>query len=446
MSTLCGGDRYPQRPRVPLFTPKILELAKARMASAISPRARAGMAGLRQRAVLCSLTVVFVLCGTAVGQSPAGQTGDIQSHLRKARESLKANAADRAASEYRAVIELDPSNVEAQANLGVLAFFQGDCQSASRYFGAALKIQPELAKPQALLGICEKRLGEPAARGLLEKSFSSLTDPKLRAQVGMELAGLYYQEGDLHRAAPLIQSLVDLEPDNVDILYSAQLLYSELADETLNKLAVVAPGSARMQQVIGEKLINAGDLNAAAEHFKKAIEMDARLPGVRYEMSQAILESAQPDAKVQAEAQSLLQAEIKVAGDNAKIECEMGAIALLQSDSERAYAHYQKAFALNPKDVEAEMGLAKLLTAQGKAEDAMKLLRMAVEGDPLSSDAHYRLALVYRDLHRTDDARNEMRLFQDIKKTRDEVKALYKQMNKQPKDRSERTDDVPKDH
>ena len=49
----------------------------------------------------------------------------------------------------------------------------------------------------------------------------------------------------------------------------AQRLYSELADDTLNKLAVVAPGSARMQQVIAERLVNGGDSNAPLTTTKK---------------------------------------------------------------------------------------------------------------------------------------------------------------------------------
>ena len=68
-----------------------------------------------------------------------------------------------------------------------------------------------------------------------------------------------------------MRSLVDLDPDNVDVLFMAQRVYSELADDTLNKLAVLAPGSARMQQVIAERLVNGGDLKGAIEHYRKAL-------------------------------------------------------------------------------------------------------------------------------------------------------------------------------
>ena len=44
---------------------------------------------------------------------------------------------------------------------------------------------------------------------------------------------------------------------------------------------MLAPGSARMQQVIAERLVNEGDLKSATEHYKKVLEIDPRVPGVR---------------------------------------------------------------------------------------------------------------------------------------------------------------------
>ena len=115
----------------------------------------------------------------------------------------------------------------------------------------------------------------------------------------------------------------------------------------------------------------------------------------------------------------------------------MGAIAVSQQEDDRAYRHYDRAFALNPGEVEAQMGLGRLLMAKRKPEEAVKFLRMAVESDPLNGEAHYRLAVAYRDLHRPEDAQKEMQMFQSIKKIKDQVKELYKQMNKQTRSREE---------
>jgi tetratricopeptide (TPR) repeat protein len=384
----------------------------------------------RPRVLLLTLLVSAVAVMPA--QTAGSRAAEIHDHLRKAAEYLQAKDPNSAVKEFGAVLALDPNNAEAYANLGVIAFFQRDYQKASQYFRKALAIDPSLAKPQALLGISQNRLGDPSAPALLEKSFQKLKDKQLRLQVGMELAALYDQQGDPGATACVMRSLVDLDPDDVDVLFMAQRVYSELADDTLNKLAVLAPGSARMQQVIAERLVNGGDLQGAIEHYRKALQIDPRLPGVHFELGEAILQSSPVDAGTQAEAQKEFEASIGVDGDTAKTECEFGSMALSQSHLDQAFEHYQRAYQLNPNEVQAQMGLAKLLMMQEKPQEAIKYLRMAVQSDPLNGTAHYQLGTAYRRLQMMDMADKEVLLFQEIKKTKDQVEVLYRQMNKKP--------------
>jgi len=373
------------------------------------------------------------LGGAVVGaQIAAPRPADVRAHLQKAEAYLKAKDPDSAAREFNAVLALDPRNAEAHANLGVIAFSQGDCQSAAQNLRQALAVEPALAKAQALLGVCEKRLGDPSARALLERSFPKLKDKQLRLQVGMELALLYEQQGDPDATASVMTSLVNLDPDNVDVLFMAQRVYSELADSTLNKLAVLAPGSARMQEVIAERLVNQADLRGAIDHYKKALAMDAKLPGVHFELGEAILELSPADAAAEAEAQKEFELSVAVDGDTAKAECQFANLALLRSQPDQALSHYQHAYQLDPNDVQAHMGLAKLL-APKEPQEAIRHLRMAVQGDPLNGSAHYQLAQAYRRLQMGEMAQKEMRLFEEIKTTKDRVEDLYHQMNRQMK-------------
>jgi tetratricopeptide (TPR) repeat protein len=367
-------------------------------------------------------------------QAAATTRSEIQDHLQKGQAALQARDAQIAEKEFLAVLSLDPRNAIAHTNLGVLALGRGDCRTGAEHFRSALAAQPSLTRAQALLGICLKRLGDPAARSALEKSFPKLQEKPLRIQVGMELAGLYDSRGDLDATASVMRSLVALDPENVDILFAAQRVYSELADDTLNKLAVVAPGSARMQQVIAERLVNAGDLKGAIEHYQNALEIDPRLPGVHFELAEAILESSPADLSAQDQAQKELETTAKAEGDSARIEVELGRIAFLRSNMDDALACYRRAFALDPHYTAAQIGVGKLLSTLDKPQDAVKYLRMAVQSDPLNAEAHYRLATVCRKLQLTEEAEKEIRLFQEIKQTKERVRQLYRQMNKATKE------------
>ncbi|MGB6199075.1 MAG: tetratricopeptide repeat protein [Candidatus Acidiferrales bacterium] len=394
-----------------------------------------------------ALILVFGMLGIAApptgAQTAASRAAEIQEHFRKAAQDIQANDANAALEEFNAVLAIDPKNAAALTNRGAVRFLEGDCQSASPDFQRALAIEPSILKAKAMLGICENRMGRSSAKATLESVYPKLTEKNLRMEVGMELAGLYYRQGDLDRTASMIQSLLDIDPNNVDVLYLAQLVYNEMADDTLNKLTILAPGSARMQQVIAERLVNDGDANGAIVHYRKCLELDPHLPGVRYELAEAILEAAPSKPESEAEAQKELQTAIQNEGDNANIEAELGRIALMQTDTQGAYGHYERALAMNPHSVEAQIGLARVLMLMEKPEGALKYLRAAVEADPLNSEAHYRLSTVYKRLNMPDDAAKETKLFDEIQKTKDQVRTIYLQMNKRPQGNADQMPDTP---
>ncbi|HTS12948.1 MAG TPA: tetratricopeptide repeat protein [Candidatus Limnocylindrales bacterium] len=368
------------------------------LCSSCLPAAGRFICGFKVLPLALALLTALPLATQASQAAPSARRPEIQNHFQRAAEDLKQNDPQTAAKEFRAVLALDPKNAEAQA----------------------------------MLGICEKRLGKPDAESLLENSFRHLKDPDLRARAGMELGTLYFQRGDLEHAASVAQALVDLNPDNIDILYFAQLVYSELSDDTLNKLTIIAPGSARMQQVIAEHLVNAGDLPGAITHYKKCLEMDPHLPGVRFELAEAMLQSSPSDPAAQSEAENEIQTAIKEEGDTARIEDALARIALTRGDQQASFDHYRRALVLNSADVDAEVGVGRYLASEGKTDEAVKLFRMAIEADPLNGEAHYRLGMLYRKMQMPEAAAKEIKLFQEIKQAKDRLQEIYREMNKRP--------------
>lgn len=372
--------------------------------------------------------VAMCLCGVLAAQTPASDA-TVQGELQAGEAALRAHDQAGAAVHFGNALKRDPGSAEAHANLGALAFGRGDCRTAEPDLRAALASVPNLPKVRALLAVCEHRSGEPHAVPDMQSAFDSLTDVKLQQQLGIELANAYYQAGDMEQTAAVLHTLLLHAPEDVDLLFFAQRVYSELADNTLNKLAVLSPGSARMEQLIAERLINAGDLKDAVRHYRQALALSPRLPGVHYELAEALLEDGSHDPAAQAEALQELKAAESMEGDNARLEVQYGRIAVAKGDTAQAMAHFTHAFALDPANTQAEVGLGDLYRGAGKPEEAARYLRMAAQGAPLEPSTHYKLSQLERQLGHEAESHKELQLFQELRAAQDRVKLLYQQMS-----------------
>jgi len=138
-----------------------------------------------------------------------------------------------------------------------------------------------------------------------------------------------------------------------------------------------------------------------------------------------------------------LQKAQQTEGASSRIESELGRIAELRSDAEQASVHYRRALELNSNDFSVQMGVGRILMNKQQPQQALTYLQRAALADPLNTEAHYRLALAYRSLQRTEEAQKEMKLYQEIRRTKDHVKELYKQMNTEPKQETNPGTDLP---
>jgi Flp pilus assembly protein TadD len=181
---------------------------------------------------VCGLLWLMLLCplSPCLCQSVSDAQQQSAAHLREAHRLLSENKPAAAIPEFRAVVALDPSNIDAHGNLGVLLFFQNNYTDAIPELREALRMKPDLWKIQALLGMGERRTGDTvAARTDLEKSFPELLETKVRIEAGMELIELYSTTEDLDKASAVVSVLRSLDPENQEVLYAAYRIHSDLA-------------------------------------------------------------------------------------------------------------------------------------------------------------------------------------------------------------------------
>src|SRR6204780_3708135 len=155
---------------------------------------------MMKQIVVLLWVVLSVALQPSFSQSTPSRQQQIEAHNRQAAEYLHENRPDLAVSEFRAIVAIDPNNVDAHGNLGAVLFFQNSYTDAIPDLRAALKLRPTLWKIQALLGIAEKRTGDvSAARDDLEKAFPNVTDQKIRIDTGKELIEISPGRGELEK-------------------------------------------------------------------------------------------------------------------------------------------------------------------------------------------------------------------------------------------------------
>ncbi len=359
--------------------------------------------------------------------SQAAADGSVQVHEQKAQQYLKERQPLKAIPELRAVVAAEPQNVEARANLGVLLFFQGQPVEAVPNLKAAVDAQPELWKIRALLGIAERESGDDAAgRADLESAFPHTDELKLKIEVGQNLIESYAASDDLDKASDVIGTLLKLAPTDPALLYTSYRIHTQMAVAAMTELALAAPDSAQTHQAMAHELQRDHDDAGTIANLKQALAIDPGLPGGHFELAEAL--HASDDQRLRAEAEAQYKLAIEANPSDPKAQSRMGDIEVEKGDLEAAKGYYQQALKLQPGSADAAIGLANVLSEQGKPNDALPLLLQVETADPTNILTHYRLSAVYRKLRRPEDVKREIELYQRYKQEREKLKTVYQQM------------------
>jgi Tfp pilus assembly protein PilF len=379
---------------------------------------------------VCLLFLVLTLgeVHPVLAQTNSGTAAQqIQLHEQKAHQLLTQKQPKLAAKEFAAVLALDPQNLDAQGNLGVLLYFQNDYAGAEPHLRNAVEQKPDLVKIQALLGMCERHLGKiNLARTNLEAVVSQLQEPNVRLEAGLELIEIYTTKGELVEAARVVATLREGAPTDPRILYAAYRIYTDLAGEALLDMSVAAPNSGQLYQAMAHELGRAGDSAGAIKDYRAALAADPHLPGIHFELAEALHNS--PDLKLKEEAEQEYKLAVSSNPLDEKALTRLGDIVVEKGNLDEGERYYKQALAIVPGDGDAQVGLAMVHTQKNDPSAALPLLESAIANDPSNIMAHYRLSTVYRALHRPDDAKRELAEYKKYKDLKEKLRTIYKDM------------------
>ncbi len=384
--------------------------------------------------VLGVVLLAIPLCLVA-SQQPSNPQEEIQLHSRLARQYLQQKKPRLALEQFRDIVALDPNNLDARANLGVLLYAQGDFKAANVQLRTVLKVEPTLYRIRALLGMSERRMGEMnRARSDLEAAFPKLRNEKIRVETGLELIDIYRASGDLTKSADVVGVLRSLEPSNPFILYTAYQIYTEQTNEMLLAIAMAAPDSAEMHRVMGDELARQGNRKGSIEQYRQALKLDPNLPGLHFELAELLYTSSDPALQAQAKAQ--YEAALHVNKFDAQAEYRLGEIAQKTGNLKEAALHYSRALAIRPDYSEAMSSYAQVLLYQNHRKEAIALLQRSIKLNPTSAKAHYQLGTLYRQMGKTAEAKQQLEEFMKYNNEKQRLQKLFRQMRFQSSTRS----------
>jgi tetratricopeptide (TPR) repeat protein len=370
-----------------------------------------------------TLLACTLLSGNAQRPTPSQQD-----HARRANEFLQAHQPEKAIPEFAALVELQPDNVDAQANLGVLLYFQGRCSEAEPSLRRAVQLDATQSKIQGLLGLCEYQLGKlDAARASMSVAVTNLADPDFRKQVGLVLVEIETAQQDLDAAVATVSKLRSLAPTDPDILYAAYRIHTDLAGESLLSLSLTAPDSGRMQQAIAHELERIRDYSGAIASLRKAIAKDSNLPGIHFELAEALREANSQSDRAQAESEYALALQKNPREVMAAVR--LGDLHADRNDTDAAATFYDRALRIQPANIDAALGMARICNERNESGKSLQLLQMVLENDPANLMAHYQLIALYRKAHRIEDAKRELAEYQKYKKIKDGLHQVYSSMH-----------------
>jgi tetratricopeptide (TPR) repeat protein len=385
------------------------------------------MSAMPSKSILSTLLIFPFFAVLSVGQAPQSSQSEIALHTELAEKYLGQKRPDLALPELQKLVGLDPNNVEARADLGVLLFFRGDYAAAVPQLQAAVKLSPGLWKLQGLLGLGESRLGDSAAsQADLEAAFPHLTGESIQRDVGETLIDDYTAKQELEKAAAVVSSLLAAQPTDTSLLYMSYRIYSDLAGRSMLTLALVNPDSAEMHQVMARELTREGYNAAAIDNYRAAIKLNPKLTGLHTELGDLLFHSDDPTLLPQAVSE--FKAALAVNSKDERAEFELAAAEAQQGETKAAYADYSHALQLNPDDGDACTALGNILVTMNESEKAQQMYERAVQIDPTNDVAHYRLANLYRKAGRIDEAKEQVDLYLKYKQMKDKMEKIFHDM------------------
>jgi tetratricopeptide (TPR) repeat protein len=363
--------------------------------------------------ILLLLVSLEAAHGQATQTSPA-----ITERFQQASEAMRAGNLDQAGDGFASIAKDAPQFAEAYLNLGLVREEQGRHGDAITSLQKALELKPRLRGANLFLGVAEFRSNRlDAAIVALRKETAAY--PK-DANAWMWLGVVELEKGNGQDAAEALDKAAKLSPENVDILYHRGRAHLLVSNESYARMFKADPKSWRVRQLLAEASAGAERHMDAIAEYEAAIKLAPNEPrlhedlGTEYRLAGKMQEAEQAYLK-----------ELEIDPENITAQYKLGVLALERGDPTKGKSLIEGALRVNPtlRHSDYNLGRAEMLLGNDGAAARHFERATTVEGsDPeVIEQSWYQLGIVYRRLHRMEEAQKAMATFQKLKDEEAEV-------------------------
>ena len=309
--------------------------------------------------------------------------------------------------------EIKPAVADSYNNLGVIAAGRQDFATALEDFRDAKKWQPSLETLDRNLGMAAfhadqfQEAVEPLARHLSTHP----DDTRARAALALSFFGLEKYD----RVRTILQSMeteIDNDP-SLDYAYAVSLLKTGEYAQGINRLRGLEQtrsNSTDLHVLLANALAEQGEWAAALAEYQKALALDPKQARTHFLAGLAYIRLGKP-----AEGAQQMRTSLQLDPGDIASQYHL-AYALIQlNNKDEAMTLLQKVIKRDPKYGDAFYELGKLQLERGDAEAAIPNLEASTRLKPDADYMHYQLAMAYRQASRPEDAKRELKVYQELK-------------------------------
>lgn len=319
---------------------------------------------------------------------------------------------DEAEEAFAAIVKDSPSFAEGFFNLGLVREEQGRNEEAIASLKKALLLKPRLRGANLFLAIAQYRLNhfDKAIAALQKETSYYPTD----ANAWMWLGVVQLAAENPEEAVAALDKAAKLAPENVDILYHRGRAHLLVSKNSYERMFQIDPKSWRVHQVLAQADAEADRHEEAIAEYKVAIQLAPKQPGLHEELGTEYWKTGKLEP-----AEAELQRELEIEPNNVLARYKLGTLEVERGEGAKSKELIQGALRQDPSLRNSAYYLGRAEMELGNNAGAAESLERAVaaaDTDPeIVQQAWYQLGIVYRRLHRVEEAQKAFATFQKLK-------------------------------